>query len=340
MDLDPILAALNERATDFRFGRLQEIRVQLRGLAHRPSQTPFRSTTDKQWAHHVGGRDELQFNVAEDQGCLRWGVAISLQPSQSLPDLTAIRAKMRKFSQTLEIHGSDLHKRGFTMWHWAKHTPFRGRSSDRPPGPVADDLYQRGTFVIVGKHAPPDTFDPARVLQDFDTLLPIYEYTESGPDVNPPALTQRGPFTFTPDHEVDASPPPPITVYTRTPGETVVAYAHRRMQHALKQQLIAEGAEVGTEHADGNGRSIDLVACRAGALEFYEIKSGLGPRLCIREALGQLLEYGYWGDAVHPARLIVVGDQPVDSEAQAYLCSLNHEFQLPVSYRHVELPTN
>ena len=184
-----------------------------------------------------------------------------------------MHAKMRKFSRTLEIHGSYLSKRGFTMWHWAEHTPFRGRSSDRPPGPVADDLYQRGTFVIVGKHAPFDTFDAGRVLQDFDTLLPIYEYVEAGPDVGPLALSERGPFVFTRDQEVDASQPPPITWRTRKPDETEVAYAHRRMQNVLKQQLIAEGAEIGTEHPDGNGRYIDLVACRDGTLEFYEIKS-------------------------------------------------------------------
>ena len=338
MDLNPILASLNERAADFRFGDLPEMRRQRRSLARLPSLSPFRSTTDKEWAHHVGGWDELQFNVAEDEGHLRWGVAISLQPSPSLPDITAMCAKMRKFSRALEIHGSYLHNRGFAMWHWSDHTPFRGRSSDRPPGPVADDLYHLGAFVIVGKHAPPRSFDPAYVLRDFDTLLPIYEYVESDRGTEPPALSERGPFVFTPDSQVDTSQPPPATLRSRPPGDTPVSYAHRRMQYALKQEVIEEGAEVGMEHPDGNGRYIDLVARRDDALEFYEIKAGLSPRLCIREALGQLLEYAYWGDAVQPARLIVVGHQPIDSETQAYLRALARKFRLPIRYRHIGIP--
>ena len=171
-------------------------------------------------------------------------------------------------------------------------------------------------------------------------MLPIYKYVESDDRAEPPALSERGPFIFTPDIQANTTQPPPATLRTRTPGETTVCYAHRRMQIALKQELIDEGAEVGTEHADGNGRYIDLVARRDEALEFYEIKSGLSPRLCIREALGQLLEYAYWRDAVQPARLIVVGDQPIDSEARAYLGALEHEFRLPIRYRHVGIPAD
>ena len=338
--LNPILASLNERAVDFTFGELPEIRRQRRSLTKVPSRLPFRSATDKEWAHHVGGRDELQFNVAEDDGHLRWGVAISLQPSRSLRDITGMLAKMRKFSHALELHGSYLHNRGFAMWHWSEHTPFRGRSSDRPPSPVADDLYHPGAFVFVGKHAPPDSFDPDRVLRDFDTLLPIYSYVESDHCTESPALSVRGAFTFTPDAQTDLNQRSPTTLQVRAPGETAVCYAHHRMQDVLKRELVDEGAEVGTEHPDGNGRFIDLVARRDETLEFYEIKSGLSPRLCIREALGQLLEYAFWGDGVHPTSLIVVGDQPIDSEAQAYLGTLERRFQLPIRYRHVGIPVD
>lgn len=338
MDLNPILASLNERAVDFRFGDLPEMRRQRRSLARLPSRRPFRSTTDKKWAHHVGGRDELQFNVAEDDGHLRWGVAISLQPSQSLPDIAAMCDKMRRFSLALEIHGSYLHNRGFAMWHWSKHTPFRDRSSDRPPGPVAVDLYHPGAFVFVGKHAPLHSFDPARVLGDFDILLPIYEYVECDHRDEPPSLSERGPFVFTPDIQSSTSQPHPATLRRRESGETAVCYAHRKMQDALKQELIEEGAEVGTEHPDGNGRLIDLVARRGEELEFYEIKTGLSPRICIRQALGQLLEYAYWGNAVGPTRLFVVGGQPIDSVSQAYLSALGHDFQLPIGYRQIGIP--
>ncbi len=181
---------------------------------------------------------------------------------------------------------------------------------------------------------------PDRVLQDFDTLLPTYEYVDSDDQAEPPALSERGPFVFTPDAQADTSQPPTAASQTRKPDETIVRYAHRGMQQALKGDLIDEGAEVGTEHPDGNGRYVDLVARRDEALEFYEIKSGHSPRLCIREALGQLLEYGCWGDGVQPARLIVVGERPFDSEAEAYLAGLRHKFQLPIRYRQIGAPVD
>lgn len=334
MDLNEILSTLNALAPKFRFGNLQDIRRKRRQLKRRPSRHPFRPTTEY-WAHHIGGRDELQFNVAwEDDGDLRWGVAVSLQPSRSLPDVTTMHLKLRTLGRVLETHGSYLHNRGFTMWDWTEHAG--GRSRDRPPGPIADDLYASGSFVMVGKHVPPESFDACLVLRDFDTLLPIYEFVECDSDSKPPALYKPDDFVFKPDLRPRDPISNPRTLATRTPGETLVSYKHRKLQDVLKNELINEGVEVGTEHRDGNGGYIDLVAHRDGVLEFYEIKSDSDPRLCIRHALGQLLEYAYWADAARKLRLFVVGDCPIDTETEAYLQGLRDQIGLPICYRHIE----
>ena len=110
---------------------------------------------------------------------------------------------------------------------------------------------------------------------------------------------------------------------------------HRRLQDSLKQRLLADGVSVGTEHADGRGGYIDLVACRNGDLEFYEIKTEPNARLCIRQALGQLLEYAYRPPAIRPKRLFVAGEPEIDARTQEYLEILGTELSVRVSYVRV-----
>ena len=72
-----------------------------------------------------------------------------------------------------------------------------------------------------------------------------------------------------------------------------------------------------------------------GHLEFYEIKIGGSARSCIRQALGQLMEYGFWSGAARPAKLFVVGEPSLDGKAEDYLQSLREEFKIPIYYRQV-----
>ena len=178
--------------------------------------------------------------------------------------------KLRKLGRALATHSSYLSNRGFVMWDWSEHAHGYARSRDRSPGPIPDDLYAPGFFVIVGKHVPPESFDASVVLRDFDTLLPIYEFVEFDPDFEPPILSEPRRFVFKPDpHPRDAGSHP-RTLATRSPSETRVSYEHRRLQAVLARELDNEGIPVATEQADGNGGYIDLVACRDGVLEFYE----------------------------------------------------------------------
>ncbi len=70
---------------------------------------------------------------------------------------------------------------------------------------------------------------------------------------------------------------------------------------------------------------------------FYEIKTALTPRACLREAIGQLLEYGFWPGAQEPARFIVVGESPIDGDAQEYLRRLRKRFSLPIEYEAIAI---
>ena len=50
---------------------------------------------------------------------------------------------------------------------------------------------------------------------------------------------------------------------------------------------------VGAENASGIGTRIDVLVRRGNEYWFYEIKTAQSPRACLRQAVGQLLEYAF-----------------------------------------------
>ena len=70
---------------------------------------------------------------------------------------------------------------------------------------------------------------------------------------------------------------------------------------------------------------------------FYEIKTALTARACLREAIGQLLEYGFWPGAQVPTRFIVVGETALDNDGQEFLSRLRNRFSLPIEYEAIAI---
>jgi hypothetical protein len=92
---------------------------------------------------------------------------------------------------------------------------------------------------------------------------------------------------------------------------------------------------VGTELPSGVGTKVDIVVRRENLYWFYEIKTAMTPRACLREALGQLLEYAYWPGAQAAERLIVAGEPALDKEGQEYLRRLGKQFSPPIEYEQI-----
>lgn len=70
---------------------------------------------------------------------------------------------------------------------------------------------------------------------------------------------------------------------------------------------------------------------------YYELKTAATAKLCIREAIGQLLEYSYWPGAQQATRLVVVGQPPCDKEAAAFIRTLQRQFSLPIEYGQFDI---
>lgn len=143
---------------------------------------------------------------------------------------------------------------------------------------------------------------------------------------------QSFPFKFQPGH----SPRKEGTIAATSQSSAYTTrLLHNEIQTSLYQDLCNEYGEdcVGTEVPTGDGTSIDLVVRTDDFCWFYEIKTASTAKLCIRQAIPQLLEYAYWqGDTATADKLIIVSPNAITPEAEAYLKLLRESFGLNFHY--------
>jgi hypothetical protein len=322
-------------APGYRMNTLQRMRAQRRGLK-RTARSIFGSRLlADDWAFHHGGRDELQFNVGldvmpDDAAAFRAGVAFSFEPSRSLPDLDVLLPKVARFNAWMREHPEAFS--GLAMWHYQAGR----RSEDYAPGPIPSDRVRRDTFVFLGHRQPVDAIDPHAALSAMDALLPLYEWAETegpavpGLDDTPPPneLRMDGGRTIDGGRWIKAS------IQERTLD---IFLRHAELQRRLREVLIGEGCKrIATEVPMGRCL-IDLVLETEEGFVFYEVKTSSTVRACLREGIGQLLEYALWPGGVRPIGLVVVGEAAMDDAATRYLERLNEAFPIPLSYRQVSL---
>ena len=332
-DLPAFTEDINSRAQSYRIGTLQQLRSDLHGLKRRPGRNIFSpQTTTAEWAFHHGGRSELQFNMGIDgsnRTMLRYGVAFSFETSRSLPTINELIPKVRLFNDFLRLYPA-LYA-DMRTWHWRDGS----RSSELPPAPIPHELVSKGVFVFLGHLSSIQELDYDRILIEMDRLLPLYEYVESSGRRQPLSKPDKEHFVFRPGCTLKAS----ATKASYAQQELDVNLRHNLLQLGLYRRLVkAHGADnVGAELPTGIGTSVDLVVRQGSGYWFYEIKTSVSPRACIREAIGQLLEYAFWPGSQEANRLIVVGETAADADVQEYCRRLNKRFSLPIQYQQLVL---
>jgi hypothetical protein len=290
-------------------------------------------TMQDRWACHWGGRTELQFNIGlEDGGAkLRYGVAFSFEESREYKSarlLALLRPKVRAFNRFLLRHPEVCE--GMDMWAWDDAVD----EFDRP-GPIPPRFVSEHVFVFLGKYQPIRRIDYEAVLNEFDKLLPLYQYVESHGVAGAVSVPLETNFAFRPGCRTKKR-----SAIVRQSREQVERdLRHNELQKTLYRRLARQFGrdKVGTEIQGKNGTSIDLVVQRRRGYWFYEIKTADSARACIREALGQILEYAFWPGAQEAARLIVVGECPLDKAGQDYLRRLKERFTLPLEYEQIKV---
>jgi len=116
---------------------------------------------------------------------------------------------------------------------------------------------------------------------------------------------------------------------------TQVSRVHQTIQESLYDFLVEEHGEVHVrwEHPAASGQRADIMVERGDLYDIYEIKTSSSPHRCIREALGQILEYAYWPEGPEVGTLWIVGPSEIDSTTETYLRSLRDRFNLPIFYQ-------
>jgi hypothetical protein len=329
VSLAAIVAEIEKRAQGRGIGNLQEIRKSLKGLSRLPATSIFapKTTFGEEYAYHYGGRTELQFNVGTDKpGTFRHGVAFSFEPSQSLPNPEeALLTSVRRFNEFIDLHTTEF--ADMSMWEWDRG---ERRNSDRAITPIRSDLVRRGMFVFMGKMQPINLIDYELVVDDLDRLLSIYRFVE-GRDEFPTLAGNTADITFRPGCTVKQRQA------TASLAERIlnIDLRHNELQLLLYSELQHEHGEnnVATEWKTETG-NVDVVVRRENnRFWFYEIKTSLSARACIREGLAQILEYSYWPGATEPEKIFIVGEPQLDGEAERYLTMLRERFSLPIEYR-------
>lgn len=337
--IEKLVDYLNHQAQDYEIGKLQDIRKELKRLRRKPTSFIFHQNSiskDKKYAFHSGarGKDEIQFNIGEEREengtiFIRHGIAFSLQLSRTLTSIDNLIPKISRFNEYITRHSEDF--ASYRMWHWNSE----GRSKDNYPSPIPSELVTEGTFIFFGKRVPKPEVDIRAILSDFSQLLQIYEFVESK-DVNVASPRGYPPFEFVAGNNKKVS----STTTTRYERRLNVQLRHNDMQEEIFTRLVGEydDKSVGTEQPNGIGGRIDVVVNTKEKLIFYEIKVGSCIRTCIREAIGQLLEYSYWPSAKIPSELVIVGEAPYTQEAKQYLSRIESLIEIKLSYMQILIP--
>ena len=111
---------------------------------------------------------------------------------------------------------------------------------------------------------------------------------------------------------------------------------HVKLQDAAFKFLAAK---YGKRNVIKEQDRVDIQVTKPDGVTLVEIKTAPDARMAIRQAIGQLLEYGYYDRAPSefPAHLSIVSPAPRTSQTDQYLNLLRQRFGLAVSYHQFDL---
>ena len=220
----------------------------------------------------------------------RHGLAFSLKPGPALHRnkiMEIFQGKIERFNEYIRANATEFSD--MEMWHYDVE-----RSKNYSIRAVPPELSKPDIFIFIGKREKTDSPDIDLILRDFCRLLLLYRFVEGKASTLPITSNSERVFKFQPGH----SPGQQSTTTMTTAEQTRdMILRHNDLQEALHKCLVSRHgkAHVGTENPAGGGGYIDLVVKTEDELIFYEIKTDASIQSCIRDGIGQLLEYSFWG---------------------------------------------
>jgi len=148
--------------------------------------------------------------------------------------------------------------------------------------------------------------------------------------------TRSEPAGIAPGH----TPRPAAAFADLPPAQRVIALRHNTVQTELFHQLAKQYGKdrVWTEYPTGtDGRADAIARPPEGGCFLYEIKIADTAAEVVRQAMGQLLEYGFRTGGLEPDRLFVVGEPVLDNVTRDFIERLRNDFNLDIDYLRIEL---
>ncbi len=110
---------------------------------------------------------------------------------------------------------------------------------------------------------------------------------------------------------------------------TTVDPQHVRLQNRLYDSLCTRHGNDAVRYEQDY---VDLQVVGQDGCTFHETKTDSSAKKCIRNALGQLLEYSSYPAEQRARKLVVVGDAPTTKYDRAYLKHLRKRYSPPIHY--------
>ena len=331
MDLKTISKEINKIRNNYEIGNLQDFRVKTKKLSKPKTWDIFpKVPVNENWTFHVGGRTELQFNIGYEEEGLRYGFAFSLQPSINLPDISILFPKIKRLNSI--IHTRPYLFENFQMWLWTDN----GRTQIQEVKEIEENDIVINNFIFIGKLKQNPSVK--EIIETLDFLYPIYKEVETPNIVKNQDKEEKDFVTNKFVFKKNQYKLPEYRMGSTIAKEINIQLRHSIIQQKLYDNLVIQYGEenVGVEQYYGLNR-IDVVVQNNNDLYFYEVKTGNTARDCIREALGQLMDYNYYPNIENAKKIFIVGEAPYDEMTKVYINHLKENFKLPIEYIYIKV---
>jgi hypothetical protein len=188
-------------------------------------------------------------------------------------------------------------------------------------------------FVVRFRPSSLELLDTPKEFPRNDPAVGTARYVLLSKEKTPKLIETR--FVFSPGHKKKK-----ISTDSSDKGHSgSIDLVHNQMQNEIYWQLVRKFGKnnVRTEQPVGYGPKVDIVVKdNDGNYIFYEIKAEHPVRLCIRESLGQLLDYAYYPNVNNAKKLVLVSPNPITPEAETYLRTIRNKFHVALYYERYD----
>ena len=168
-------------------------------------------------------------------------------------------------------------------------------------------------------------FDPMRIVREDHKIARNFRYQPYNRDNEPVPLVDDVARTNNSDEQTRSE----LQHIRAAQHATTVDRQHVRLQNRLYSSLKLRYGDGAVRYEQDY---VELKVVGRDGCIFFEIKTDTTAKKCIRNAIGQLLEYSSYPAEQRAQKLVVVGDAPATNDDGNYLQHLREQYSLPIYY--------